>query len=149
MVTLVHNISERSFCTLLSSLLVFSSPSPSPLVSPFSSLPKSLSSLSSIQYPKNAFDAGEYGLGRCANSLKLGCDCLGEIHYFDTAMIDSKGEVIFMKNAVCMHEEDYGILVRTRTRRKKRKEEGRTKKKKRTERRRKSKRTRIREERVK
>ena len=26
---------------------------------------------------KNAFDAGEWGLGRMANSLKLGCDCLG------------------------------------------------------------------------
>ena len=32
---------------------------------------------------KNAFDAGEWGLGRLANSLALGCDCLGEIHYFD------------------------------------------------------------------
>ena len=26
---------------------------------------------------KNAFDAGEWGLGRMANSLTLGCDCLG------------------------------------------------------------------------
>ena len=32
---------------------------------------------------KNAFDAGEWGLGRMANSLDLGCDCLGEIHYLD------------------------------------------------------------------
>ena len=28
---------------------------------------------------KNAFDAGEWGLGRMANSLVLGCDCLGEV----------------------------------------------------------------------
>lgn len=32
---------------------------------------------------KSAFDAGEYGLGMLANALELGCDCLGNIHYFD------------------------------------------------------------------
>ncbi len=32
---------------------------------------------------KNAFDAGEWGLGRMTQPLTLGCDCLGEIHYFD------------------------------------------------------------------
>jgi len=26
---------------------------------------------------KCAFDVGDYGLGYCANSLQLGCDCLG------------------------------------------------------------------------
>ena len=31
---------------------------------------------------KCAFDVGDYGLGYCANSLELGCDCLGHIHYF-------------------------------------------------------------------
>eukprot|EP00026_Physarum_polycephalum_P002679 Phypoly_transcript_02687.p1 GENE.Phypoly_transcript_02687~~Phypoly_transcript_02687.p1 ORF type:complete len:689 (+),score=104.40 Phypoly_transcript_02687:605-2671(+) len=61
-------------------------------------------------YRKNAFDAGEYGMGRCANSLKLGCDCKGYIHYFDAAICDSKGNPIVIKNAICMHEEDYGIL---------------------------------------
>jgi primary-amine oxidase len=30
------------------------------------------------QARKNAFDVGEYGMGMCANSLQLGCDCLGE-----------------------------------------------------------------------
>ena len=34
---------------------------------------------------KNAFDIGEYGIGPMANSLELGCDCLGEIRYFDAA----------------------------------------------------------------
>ncbi len=29
------------------------------------------------QRRKNAFDVGEYGMGMCANSLVLGCDCLG------------------------------------------------------------------------
>jgi primary-amine oxidase len=59
---------------------------------------------------KNAFDCGEYGLGKLANSLELGCDCLGLIHYFDFPMVEDEGAVTVMKNAVCMHEEDYGIL---------------------------------------
>jgi primary-amine oxidase len=59
---------------------------------------------------KNAFDCGEYGLGKLANSLELGCDCLGLIHYFDVPMVEDQGAVTLMKNAVCMHEEDYGIL---------------------------------------
>ena len=62
------------------------------------------------QARKNAFDAGEYGLGYCANSLELGCDCLGLIKYFDGHLCTSRGEPLTIKNAVCMHEEDYGIL---------------------------------------
>jgi primary-amine oxidase len=62
------------------------------------------------QVRKNAFDAGEYGLGMCANSLELGCDCLGFIRYFDGHLTNSRGELLTIKNAVCMHEEDFGIL---------------------------------------
>jgi primary-amine oxidase len=62
------------------------------------------------QARKNAFDAGEYGLGYCANSLELGCDCLGLIKYFDGHLCTSRGEPLTVKNAVCMHEEDFGIL---------------------------------------
>ena len=61
-------------------------------------------------YRKNAFDIGEYGLGMLANSLALGCDCLGVIYYFDFPLVDSHGKVTPMKNAVCLHEEDFGIL---------------------------------------
>lgn len=61
-------------------------------------------------YWKSAFDAGEYGLGRLANALELGCDCLGYIHYFDVPAVDDLGRPMVMKNAICMHEEDYGIL---------------------------------------
>jgi len=61
-------------------------------------------------YRKNAFDIGEYGLGMLANSLALGCDCLGVIHYFDFPLVDSHGNVTPLKNAVCLHEEDFGIL---------------------------------------
>jgi len=59
---------------------------------------------------KSAFDAGEWGLGRMANSLVLGCDCLGEIHYFDVDFADEGGRPHTLTNGICMHEEDYGIL---------------------------------------
>ena len=59
---------------------------------------------------KNAFDVGEYNIGRLANSLTEGCDCLGYMHYFDAVMNDTDGEVNTIPNAVCLHEEDYGTL---------------------------------------
>ena len=45
-----------------------------------------------------------------ANSLTNGCDCFGEIHYFDAVLTDSRGNVSITENAICLHEEDYGIL---------------------------------------
>ncbi len=45
-----------------------------------------------------------------ANSLTLGCDCLGLIRYFDAHVTRYDGTVAKIENAVCMHEEDYGIL---------------------------------------
>jgi primary-amine oxidase len=59
---------------------------------------------------KNAFDAGEWGLGRMTQPLTLGCDCLGEIHYFDATIANEQGKPWVIENAICMHEEDYGIL---------------------------------------
>lgn len=61
-------------------------------------------------YRKNVFDIGEYGIGKLTNSLELGCDCLGAIAYLDTWLSDIDGEPMCMPNAVCIHEEDYGIL---------------------------------------
>ena len=58
---------------------------------------------------KNAFDAGECGLGLCASSLELGCDCLGEIVYLDGVQVDPEGAATPLRNAICLHEEDYGI----------------------------------------
>uniref|UniRef100_A0A7S2YK36 Amine oxidase n=2 Tax=Entomoneis paludosa TaxID=265537 RepID=A0A7S2YK36_9STRA len=40
----------------------------------------------------------------------MGCDCLGHIHYFDAALNDSQGNPYVVKKAICMHEEDDGIL---------------------------------------
>ncbi|TDS87777.1 primary-amine oxidase [Nesterenkonia aurantiaca] len=58
---------------------------------------------------KNVFDEGEYGLGGLANSLVLGCDCLGEITYLDAHLCDQDGEPTKISNAICIHEEDSGI----------------------------------------
>jgi primary-amine oxidase len=62
------------------------------------------------QVRKNAFDVGEYGMGMCANSLRLGCDCLGHIEYLDANLCDSRGNAFTIPNAICIHEEDFGIL---------------------------------------
>ena len=61
-------------------------------------------------FRRNAFDTGEYGLGVALDSLKLGCDCLGHIHYFDVVAHDWEGKARPIENAVCMHEEDFGLL---------------------------------------
>ncbi len=65
---------------------------------------------SNTQFRKNAFDVGEYGMGMCANSLTLGCDCVGHIRYFDAHLATSRGEPLTIANAICMHEEDAGTL---------------------------------------
>ncbi|MFD7154110.1 primary-amine oxidase [Kribbella sp. NPDC059898] len=65
---------------------------------------------SPVRFWQNYFDAGEYSLGKEANSLALGCDCLGEIHYFDAIVADDNGLPRPIENAICMHEEDFGVL---------------------------------------
>ena len=62
------------------------------------------------QVRKNAFDVGEYGIGTCANSLRLGCDCVGYIQYLDGHLVTSRGDLLTIPNAICIHEEDFGIL---------------------------------------
>jgi len=59
---------------------------------------------------KNAFDEGEYGIGMLTNELALGCDCLGEIRYFDAVAADTQGNPVTLPHAICLHEEDFGIL---------------------------------------
>jgi len=61
-------------------------------------------------FRKNVFDIGEYGIGKLANSLKLGCDCLGAIEYLDAHMNTMDGEVLTIEKAICIHEEDSGLL---------------------------------------
>jgi len=38
------------------------------------------------------------------------CDCLGEIHYFDAVLADDNGDPQVYPNAICLHEEDHGVL---------------------------------------
>ncbi len=61
-------------------------------------------------YRRTAFDIGEWGLGFMTTSLELGCDCLGEITYLDAVVHDSRGEPRTITNAICIHEEDSGVL---------------------------------------
>jgi primary-amine oxidase len=61
-------------------------------------------------YRRTAFDIGEWGLGFMTTSLELGCDCLGEITYLDAVVHDSHGEPRTITNAICIHEEDSGVL---------------------------------------
>ncbi|EXJ80548.1 primary-amine oxidase [Capronia coronata CBS 617.96] len=61
---------------------------------------------------KHAFDLGEYGAGYMTNSLSLGCDCKGSIHYMDAEFVNRAGAAQTIKNAICIHEEDNGILFK-------------------------------------
>jgi primary-amine oxidase len=61
---------------------------------------------------KHALDIGEYGAGNCTNSLSLGCDCKGAIHYLDAHFPDKDGGATTLRNAICIHEEDDGILFK-------------------------------------
>ncbi|GME81606.1 unnamed protein product [Ambrosiozyma monospora] len=61
---------------------------------------------------KHALDIGEYGAGYMTNPLYLGCDCKGVIHYLDAHFADRAGDPIAVKHAVCIHEEDEGLLFK-------------------------------------
>ncbi|KAF9072114.1 peroxisomal copper amine oxidase [Rhodocollybia butyracea] len=65
------------------------------------------------EYPhprKFAFDSGEYGMGTMANELSLGCDCVGQIHYLPGSYVSHSGAAVVIKNVICIHEEDSGVL---------------------------------------
>ena len=59
---------------------------------------------------RTAFDIGEWGLGFMTTALEWGCDCLGEIEYVDAVVHDTQGEPQTIRNAICIHEEDDGVL---------------------------------------
>src|SRR5690242_21467043 len=52
------------------------------------------------------FDTGEYLVGTWANSLELGCDCLGEIAYLDATVTDDTGQPRTISNAICVHRSE-------------------------------------------
>lgn len=69
-------------------------------------------------------------MGTMANELSLGCDCLGQIHYLvrscrlfgiyrrlitrswpqPGSYIAHDGSAVVIKNVICIHEEDTGVL---------------------------------------
>ena len=64
-------------------------------------------------YKKAAFDAGEDGLGRNANSLDpTRCDCLpgAAARFLDAVLVADDGSADCIDKAVCVHEEDGGLL---------------------------------------
>ncbi len=65
---------------------------------------------SPLYYRRNVLDMGEHGLGLMPNALERGCDCLGHIHYFDMWVNDMAGNPVKLPNAICLHEEDAGLL---------------------------------------
>ncbi|MFF2246369.1 primary-amine oxidase [Arthrobacter sp. NPDC058130] len=67
---------------------------------------------SPIRSWQNYFDTGEYLVGQYANSLELGCDCLGEITYLSPVISDAFGNPREIRNGICMHEEDWSILAK-------------------------------------
>ena len=59
---------------------------------------------------KNVYDVGESDIGLLTNSLIHGCDCIGEARYIDVVVNDNQGQGLLLKNAICIYEEDVGIL---------------------------------------
>jgi primary-amine oxidase len=55
-------------------------------------------------------DTGEYLFGRFTNSLDLGCDRRGEVRHLDVPLADDHGRPRVVPHAVCVHEEDAGVL---------------------------------------
>lgn len=70
--------------------------------------------VSPAHFYQGAFDAGDYGVGKGVNALELGCDCLGEIRYLDVTLFDDSGEPVLVPKAICIHEEDFGLLWKHR-----------------------------------
>jgi len=65
---------------------------------------------SAPHFRKNAFDVGEDSIGENLNSLMRDCDCIGEAAFLDVHLADGDGDPVTIPNAICVHEEDAGIL---------------------------------------
>ena len=63
-----------------------------------------------IGLTSNAFDEGEYGIGRYSGSLDVGRDVPQHARLFDATFADDFGKPIVVKNAVAVYERDGGLL---------------------------------------
>jgi primary-amine oxidase len=59
---------------------------------------------------RNAFDEGEYGLGRLTGSLEVGTDAPRHARFFDAVFSDDVGKPITLPRAVALYERDGGLL---------------------------------------
>jgi primary-amine oxidase len=59
---------------------------------------------------RNAFDEGEYGLGRLTDSLEVGIDAPRHARFFDAVFADDLGKPTVVPRAVAIYERDGGIL---------------------------------------
>ena len=57
-------------------------------------------------------DTGEYLFGRFASSPRPGCDCRDGRHHLDVLLADDHGRPRVVPHAVCLREEDAGVLWR-------------------------------------
>lgn len=59
---------------------------------------------------KHAIDVSEYNFGSLLMPQTLGSCCLGHIAYLDAVTVHTDGSPARCKNAICIHEQDDGIL---------------------------------------
>ena len=59
---------------------------------------------------RNAFDEGEYGIGRYSGPLRAGAEVPENSKLFDATFVDDFGKPYVTKNAVAIYERDGGLL---------------------------------------
>jgi primary-amine oxidase len=59
---------------------------------------------------RNAFDEGEYGLGRLTDSLEVGTDAPRHARFVDAVFADDLGKPTVLPRAVAIYERDGGLL---------------------------------------
>jgi primary-amine oxidase len=59
---------------------------------------------------RNAFDLGEYGVGRLANTLRAGLDVPENAAFLDATFADDFGKAYVQEKAIAIYERDIGIL---------------------------------------
>jgi primary-amine oxidase len=59
---------------------------------------------------RNAFDEGEYGIGRLTDALEIGTDAPPHARFFNAVYADDAGKPVTVPRAVAIYERDGGLL---------------------------------------
>ena len=59
---------------------------------------------------RNAFDEGEYGIGRLTDALEIGTDAPAHARFFSAVYADDSGKPVTVPRAVAVYERDGGLL---------------------------------------